>query len=135
MRPAHHRHRHARHGHSVSNRSKIALALVGGLAAALVLGVVLPALLTFGRTVTIANAGAASIRLSGCDIDDALDIGPGKSADYEAHGRSGCDAYVLGTTTYLGCLVLENGHSAPTAFVIPRDLDRSISEANCERVR
>jgi hypothetical protein len=71
------------------------------------------------------------VRLSGCNIDDALDVRASATVgeDFIPGGRQGCDAYV--DASYIGCLVV---HTADQTYHLPRDIDSGISEKHCAAI-
>ncbi len=60
-------------------------------------------------SLTMVNNTGLSVRLSCIGLNDPVDLEPGQSAveGFPAHTRSGCVAYDLGTTDYLGCIIVD----------------------------
>jgi len=49
---------------------------------------------TVSDHVTLVNDGSRTLRLSGCSIDDSLDLDPGQSSSpIDVEGRTGCSVY------------------------------------------
>jgi hypothetical protein len=85
---------------------------------------------------TLVNQSTAALRLSGCFIDDALDLGVGQTVNLAipaGRGRWGCDVYryPLEPLHYVGCLVV---HEGKVAYVLEGDVDTRISENACDRI-
>ena len=85
--------------------------------------------------VTVVNDTSSTVRLSGCYIDDALDLDAGQRASEDIPaGRWGCDVYryALEPLDYVGCLVIG---SQDRTYRLARDVGSSITEKQCDRIR
>jgi outer membrane murein-binding lipoprotein Lpp len=85
---------------------------------------------------TVVNQSANDVRISGCFIDDSLDLKVGQSATQGfpfGRGRWGCDVYryPLEPLHYIGCLVVRDGRRA---YSLERDVDTNITEKACDRI-
>lgn len=98
-----------------------------------VIGVVLTTTLTGCgmQSVQITNDTHHSIRLSGCTIDDALDLLPGQSASVDASNhRQGCSVYDA-DYRYVGCLAITSGQ--PTPLGVYAHLNRDRTDSDCQQ--
>ena len=85
-------------------------------------------------TVTLVNESGMALRLSGCYIDESVDLQPGDRDDTAASGRWGCDVYAYPVPLngrYLGCLVLD-GHRR--VYSLLRDIDTLKTEKSCDSI-
>ena len=90
---------------------------------------------THTTSVTVLNDGREITRLSGCQIDDALDLNPGETAplDVDSHGRTGCNVFVGGK--YQGCLIVDTRAPRPQQPIrIQASVDREVKQSECEAV-
>ncbi|MCU1668887.1 MAG: hypothetical protein JWP40_1814 [Blastococcus sp.] len=86
-------------------------------------------------SVRVQNESAEPLRLSGCSIDDALDLTPGDagSVDVIAGGKEGCSVFDRDGSRYLGCLTLPTPHAG--LVLIRQSLKPDITIQLCEKIR
>lgn len=82
------------------------------------------------------NQSANAVRVSGCFIDDSLDLKVGERATQafpSGRDRWGCDVfrYPLDPLHYVGCLVVQDGRRT---YILERDVNTSITEKACEGI-
>jgi hypothetical protein len=98
--------------------------------ALLVAGVVI--VLASISSVVVKNDGDAPIRLSGCSIDDSLDLAPGQSGSVDVPGPEGCTVYDQASTRYIGCVTLANPHSS--VVLVRQSLHPALTARECEDI-
>lgn len=114
-------------------RAVIAVAAAGVLVLVVLAGTLYVAFHT--ANVTVVNDTSSSVRLSGCYIDDALDLEAGQRASQDIpSGRWGCDVYryPLEARDYVGCLVIG---SHDRSYRLARDVSPMITEKQCDNIR
>lgn len=83
-------------------------------------------------SVMVKNDGDEPIRLSGCSIDDSLDLAPGQTGSVDVPRREGCTAYDRAGTRYIGCVTLSNPH--PPVVLVRQSLHPSLTARECEDI-
>lgn len=82
-------------------------------------------------SVVLKNEGDEPIRLSGCSIDDALDLMPSQTGSVDVPGTEGCTAFDR-DGRYIGCLTLSNPH--PSVVLVRQSLQPSVSARECDHI-
>lgn len=83
-------------------------------------------------SVVLKNDGKEHIRLSGCSIDDSLDLAPSQTGSVDVPGAEGCTAFDRDGTRYIGCLTLSNPH--PLVVLVRQSLRSSVTARDCEDI-
>ena len=102
-----------------------------GIAGFILLGVSVVLLAALSTPVRVTNDSDEPIRLSGCSIDDALDLDPGATGTVDVIGHEGCNAYDERDFHYIGCVVLTD---QLTETPVRRTLQPALTQHQCDRI-
>jgi hypothetical protein len=87
--------------------------------------------------VSFVNDGTQTVRLGGCQIDDALDLAPGQvSSELDVATTEGCAVYAtdVSGSPFIGCVVLRRGSPQSRVVRVMQSLSRQTSRRACDAI-
>jgi hypothetical protein len=87
--------------------------------------------------VSFVNDGTRTVRLSGCEIDDALDLAPGQvSSEHDFATTEGCMVYDTDASgsPFIGCVVIRLESPHTRVVRVMQLLSRQTSQRACDAI-